>query len=460
MQKGGENVIVLKPQKGPQEAFLSNKADIVVYGGAAGGGKTYALLLEPLRHIGNPDFGAVIFRRVSTQISSEGGLWDTALDIYQNIQGTTFKTQPYTVQFPSGAKITFNHLQYEKDVYSYQGAQIPLIGFDELTHFTSKQFWYLLSRNRTTCGVKPYIRATCNPDADSWVRDLISWWIDDNGYPIKERSGVLRYFFRKDGDLIWGDTRKELMEKYGKQDFEIKSFTFVPSSIYDNQILLDTNPEYLGSLQALSQVEQGRLLHGNWNIKPSAGLYFKREQFIRVKTVPDKIVAIWRAWDLAGTEISAENKNPDKTAGVLIARLSNGKFIVLDVKHAALNSAGVRELIMRTCEEDRINWKCNNVHIPQDPGQAGKEQAKSYISMLAGYNVRAMNVTGDKITRAEPFSAQVQSGNVYMLNGDWNETYIRELEGFPDLLHDDLVDASSDAFTECANTSTWGGYFD
>ena len=225
-------MIVLKPQKGPQEAFLSNKADIVIYGGAAGGGKTYALLLEPLRHIGNSDFGAVIFRRVSTQISSEGGLWDTALDIYQNIQGTTFKTQPYTVQFPSGAKITFNHLQYEKDVYSYQGAQIPLIGFDELTHFTAKQFWYLLSRNRTTCGVKPYIRATCNPDADSWVRDLISWWLDDEGYPIKERSGVLRYFFRKDGDLIWGDTRKELMEKYGKQDFEIKSITFVPSSIY------------------------------------------------------------------------------------------------------------------------------------------------------------------------------------------------------------------------------------
>ena len=74
--------VVLKPQKGPQEKFLSNKADIVIYGGAAGGGKTFGLLLEPLRHINNKDFGVVIFRRVSTQINAEGGLWDTALQMY------------------------------------------------------------------------------------------------------------------------------------------------------------------------------------------------------------------------------------------------------------------------------------------------------------------------------------------------------------------------------------------
>ena len=159
---------ILKPQKGPQEDFLANKADIVIYGGAAGGGKTFGLLLEPLRHIDNKDFGVVIFRRVSTQINAEGGLWDTALQMYMPL-GISYKTQPYQITFPSGAKITFSHLQYEKDVYSYQGSQIPLICFDELTHFTETQFWYMLSRNRSMCGVKPYIRATCNPDADSWV---------------------------------------------------------------------------------------------------------------------------------------------------------------------------------------------------------------------------------------------------------------------------------------------------
>ena len=208
---------ILKPQKGPQEDFLSNKADIVIYGGAAGGGKTFGLLLEPLRHIDNKDFGVVIFRRVSTQINAEGGLWDTALQMYMPL-GISYKTQPYQITFPSGAKIAFSHLQYEKDVYSYQGSQIPLICFDELTHFTETQFWYMLSRNRSMCGVKPYIRATCNPDADSWVKVLISWWLDDEGFPIRERSGVVRYFFRKDGEIIWGDTRQELMEKYDKQD--------------------------------------------------------------------------------------------------------------------------------------------------------------------------------------------------------------------------------------------------
>ena len=144
----------------------------------------------------------MIFRRVSTQINAEGGLWDTALQMYIPL-GVTFKTQPYQITFPSGAKITFSHLQYEKDVYSYQGSQIPLICFDELTHFTETQFWYMLSRNRSLCGVKPYIRATCNPDVDSWVKVLISWWLDDEGFPIRERSGVVRYFFRKDGEIIW-----------------------------------------------------------------------------------------------------------------------------------------------------------------------------------------------------------------------------------------------------------------
>ena len=310
------------------------------------------------------------------------------------------------------------------------------------------------------CGVKPYIRATCNPDADSWVKVLISWWLDDEGYPIRERSGVVRYFFRKDGEIIWGNTRQELMEKYNKQDFEIKSLTFVPSSIYDNQILLDTNPEYLGSLQALSAVEQGRLLHGNWNIKPSAGLYFKPVQFLKVKSVPGKITSIWRAWDLAGTEITTDNKDPDRTAGVLIARLDSGAFIVLDAKREALNAHGVRQLIKNTGLEDRVNWKCNNIRIPQDPGQAGKEQANSYVSYLSGFNVKVKTVTGDKVTRAEPFSAQVQAGNVYLLEGEWNEMYLRELEGFPDLTHDDLVDASSDAFVECSNSVTWGGFLD
>ena len=82
-------------------------------------------------------------------------------------------------------------------VYDWQGAQITLICFDELTHFSAHQFFYMVSRNRSTCGVRPYIRATCNPDADSWVADLLAWWIDqETGLPIRERAGVVRYYIR------------------------------------------------------------------------------------------------------------------------------------------------------------------------------------------------------------------------------------------------------------------------
>ena len=83
-----------------------------------------------------------------------------------------------------GGKIRFSHLQFETTVYDWQGAQITLICFDELTHFSAHQFFYMTSRNRSICGVRPYIRATCNPDADSWVADFLAWWIDpESGLP-------------------------------------------------------------------------------------------------------------------------------------------------------------------------------------------------------------------------------------------------------------------------------------
>ena len=168
---------MIRPQQGAQEKFLMSSADIAIYGGAAGGGKTFALLIECLRHSDNPDFNAVVFRRQSNQITNAGGLWDTAVNMYSPL-GASFKTNPSPqVTFPSGAKINFNHLQLERDIYNWQGSQIALIAFDELTHFTEKQFVYMLSRNRSTCGVKPYIRATTNPDADSWVADFLSWWM-------------------------------------------------------------------------------------------------------------------------------------------------------------------------------------------------------------------------------------------------------------------------------------------
>ena len=172
------SVNYIKPHKGYQIKSLSSSADIVIGGGAAGVGKTWTMLVEPLRHKDNKNFNAVIFRRTTKPIKNPGGLWDASESLYQLIDGIQPRKSFSEWVFPSGAKIGFSHLEYEKDKHNWQGTEIPLICFDELTHFTKTQFFYLLSRNRSTCGVKPYVRTTCNPDPDSWVRVFIDWFIE------------------------------------------------------------------------------------------------------------------------------------------------------------------------------------------------------------------------------------------------------------------------------------------
>jgi predicted phage terminase large subunit-like protein len=441
---------IFTPQPGPQEMFLNCTADIALYGGAAGGGKTYALLLENMKDTDNPKFGSVIFRRSMAQITTEGGLWDNTMDLYPRKGAMPKLTPRPTMLFPSGAKVAFAHLQYDETVLDWQGAQIPLICFDELTHFTRKQFFYMLSRNRSMSGAKSRIRATTNPDADSWVGDFIEWWIDDKGYPIPERSGVIRYFVVVSDEVLWADSAQELVNSYGIKIEHVKSFTFIASSIYDNRILLEKDPGYLANLNALSTVEKGRLLQGNWKIKPSAGMYFKRDQAQLVAVPPSRIVKVCRAWDLAATIPTPENPSPDATAGVMIGKLADGRFIVLDVDHARLIASGVRTKIKNVAVADKNDYGNVKIRLPQDPGQAGKEQAQSYVTHLAGYSVKTQRVTGDKITRAEPFSSQWQAGNVLVLARPWNDAYFTELESFPTGAHDDMVDASSDAFTEIA----------
>ncbi|HEX8637920.1 MAG TPA: terminase family protein [Pyrinomonadaceae bacterium] len=259
-------VIELKPQPGPQEVFLSTSADIAIYGGAAGGGKSFGILLEGSRHNENKDFGGVLFRRTSPMITNEGGLWDESTKMYP-LLGAVPKTNDHSWTFPSGSVLSFAHLQHEKNVLDWQGSQICFLGFDELTHFTEKQFFYMLSRNRSVCGVKPYVRATTNPDAESWVAEFIAWWIDQKeflpngsrnpryGLPIQERSGVVRWFMRVGDELKWGDTQDDLLpyfenikkalpvdiqETARPEDF-IKSATFIARTFttiksYSNRI--------------------------------------------------------------------------------------------------------------------------------------------------------------------------------------------------------------------------------
>ncbi len=368
-----QQITYIEPQVGYQQIALSSKADIVIGGAAAFVGKTFALLLDPLRHVTIPGFGGVIFRRTSVQIRNEGGLWDTSVKLYPLLNAEP-RESSLDWKFPSGAKISFRHLEFEKNKYDWQGAQIPFLGFDELTHFTESMFFYLLSRNRSGCGVKPYVRATCNPDPESWVYKLISWWIDaDTGFPILERRGVVRYFIKYGHDYIWGDNYDEVYDKaehiikpmmadsgLKKEDF-IKSITFVSGSIYDNKMGLQNDPSYPGNLLSQDEDTRRQLLEGRWKISNSPMDIYEHDVFmglfenlkgvdktgkyitadIAMKGSNKLVVGYWEGMELCDIELM------DKSDGKQVIELISGmaKKYSVENRYICYDSDGVGSYI-------------------------------------------------------------------------------------------------------------------
>lgn len=453
---------VIGPQPGPQFNFLASDADIAIYGGSAGSGKSYGLLLDPLHYVSSvPGFYATIFRRTIPQIKKQGSLWDQSMELYGQLPEARPTAGDLKWTWTKGGRVEMHGLEHETDVLNYHGAQIPCLLFDELTLFTRYQFFYMLSRNRSTCRVKPYMRATCNPDADSWVAEFIAWWIDqETGFPIPERSGVLRYFVRAGDKIVWADKPDDLKPELlglpthneeGKElEYLPKSVTFIPAKIFDNQELLRANPEYLSTLLALDRVERMRLLDGNWKIKPAPGLYFNRSwcEVIEPHEVPAKLNVI-RGWDLAGTDKTDSNK-PDKTVGVKIGRdLKTKIFYVLHATWLQGSPHKVETLIKNTASQDGRDVE---IHLPQDPGQAGKFQAIYFVQEFGGYTVRTGLETGDKSKRFSPFSSQAEHHMVKVVRGDWNDDWFSHLEAFPE--SDDHADATSRAFNGFFTSTT------
>lgn len=435
--------IDIRAQEGPQENFLTTVADICIYGGAAGGGKTFGLLLEPIRHFYNVQFSGVIFRRTSIQIRNPGGLWDESYKIYP-LLGAEPRMGRMEWLFPKGGKLKFAHLEHDKNVYDWQGSAIPLLCFDELTHFSKQQFFYMLSRNRSTSGIPGYVRATTNPDAKSWVREFIDWWIGKDGYPLKERDGIVRWFIRQDDKIIWADSREELIATYGKEELP-KSVTFISSNIYDNKILMEKDPSYLSNLKALSRVDRMRLLGGNWNVVPSAGNLFRQEWFELVDAVPAGYTGVVRFWDRAATKPSEENPDPDYTRGLKLYKYPDGTFVVGDLRTTRNTPGEVEKLIVQTAQHDGPSVK---IMCQQDPGSAGKAESEHFIRMLRGYHVRTLPFSKDKVTRAKAVSAQAEGRNIKLLRASWNQEFLEETENFPDGAHDDIVDTLSGAFND------------
>jgi predicted phage terminase large subunit-like protein len=448
---------VIEPQPGPQTEFLRSKADVVFYGGAAGGGKTWALLLESLRNVGNPGFAGVIFRRTSPQITAPGGLWDESAKLYTRdpIRG---KPREHVLEwgFPSGAVLKFSHMEHERNRLDWQGSQMALIGWDELTHFTRTQFLYLFSRNRSTCGVRPYIRGTCNPvppddGVGGWIHEFVGWYIGPDGYALPERSGRVRWFVNVNDELHWADSSAELAERF--PTIPPKSFTFIASSIYDNRKLLEVDPGYLANLHALDPVERARLLGdgkrgGNWLIKPAAGKVVNRAWFEVVDAAPAGGRTV-RGWDLAATKKQMKGDDPDFTATVK-TKMVDGILYVLDCDHVRMDAVETDRMILSIASQDGREVA---QRFEQEGGSSGKRDAHYIVSLLAGYDVATIPPTGDKLARGRPFAAQAAAGNVKIVRGEWNNTYLSHLHAYPDGAHDDIWDANSVA----ANDLMGGG---
>lgn len=433
----------LEPQPGKQEMFLSTKADICLYGGGAGSGKTFALMLECLRHLNVPNFFTLFLRRTKAEIKLPGGPIDESRNIFPMFDGE-YSEAYMNWKFPSGARVQFSGIELDKDLENFKGSQVPLIIFDELTGFTERMFWYLLSRNRSSTGVRPYIRATCNPVSDGFVRKLVDWWIDDDGYPIEERCGVIRWFVRRGEDTHWYDSKEEAEEIWG-DDAMPKSFTFINATVKDNKMI---DPHYEANLKSLTRLEREALYLGNWDVKPNAGSYFQAEwcEFVDPHEVPKAVKEI-RAWDTASTKPSEVNPDPDYTAGVKIRLGEDGYYYIMHSTRFRDRPAVVKREMLRNAKND--GNKCF-VGLPLDPGGAGKSVYEDHVKNLIGYKIKKSKTSKSKVERFEPFSSAAENGLVKIVRGKWNDDYTKELEAFvgDDKGHDDQVDATSDAFNQ------------
>jgi len=232
------NNVIFQPNDGPQTDFLAAPEIDVLYGGAAGGGKSYAMLVDPLRYAHRAAHRALILRRSMPELRE---LIDKSRELYpQAFHGCKFREVEKLWNFPSGAKVEFGFLERDADVYRYQGQAYSWIGFDEITHLPTEFAWnYLASRLRTTDSeITPYLRCTANP------------------------GGVGAHWVKK--RYISPSPPNESFE--GKDGLPRK---FIPARLDDNPYL-SHDGRYEQMLKALPDVQRRQLLDGNWEITEGA----------------------------------------------------------------------------------------------------------------------------------------------------------------------------------------------
>jgi predicted phage terminase large subunit-like protein len=387
-----------------------------LFGGAAGGGKSVALLAAALMYVDVPGYSALILRRNYRSFEQHGGLLELAK---QWLSGTNavWSEATSTWRFPSGATLSFRHLH---DVGHLQGSEFQFIGVDELTEVTEQDYLYLFARLRAKAdsSIPSRMRVTSNP-----VGPGVEW--------------VYQRF------LIEGLSAGRV---------------FIPARFEDNPHLDQAG--YRASLAQLPWFLRGALEEGRWDIRPEGGLFLRHwfaGSFVEYPRLPADL-SLCRFWDLAATKARV-GADPDYSAGVLLGRDPNGLLYALEVQRVQASDLEVLDLIARTAQADRLlakkmDWPDPMIRVEQEPGAAS-----AYLigdlrrRMLAGFDFRGVRPNGSKADRARPLSALAEAGELRLVRAPWNGAFLDELCAFPFGGHDDQVDALSGAFEQLvANT--------
>jgi predicted phage terminase large subunit-like protein len=391
-----------------QALFLACMVREAFYGGAAGGGKSDALLMAAVQFIDVPGYNALLLRRTYADLSLPGAIMDRSHEWWD---GTAARWHRHDKRwdFPSGARVSFGFLATDADLERYRGAEFQFCGLDESTQFTGKQILFLFSRLRRLSG---------------------------SNIPIRLRNGSNP-----------GGIGHEWHKERYLNPLTQRERPFFPAKLLDNPYL--DQKEYTRSLENLDPVTRAQLLEGDWNARFDGGL-FRREWFTPIDALPDQANRV-RYWDLAATKQTGSS-DPDWTVGVRVSRDRQGLWTIEDVRRIRGTPAEVENLMRQTAELDGTSVR---IFIEQEPGASGKIVTDRFIrEVLVGYAVYAVRATGPKLERAKPYSAQVNAGNVRILRSTWNTAFYDEHEAFPLGAHDDQVDAASGAFAQLAVKTT------
>jgi predicted phage terminase large subunit-like protein len=355
-----------------------------------------------LQFVETPGYHALLLRKTFADLNLPDALIPLS---HQWLSGTPAKwsEQKHQWTFPAGATLTFGYCENDRDIYRYQGPAFGFVGWDELTQFNEFPYRYLFSRLRKRAELP---------------------------IPLRVRSGF------NPGGIGHDWVRQRFLEEANEDRL------FVPAKLEDNPHL--DRESYEESLNRLDPVTRAQLRHGDWDVRPEGNL-FKREWFEGkfLDEVPHDIIRRVRYWDLAATEENGGN-DPDYTAGVLVGMIRGGEFVVLDAQEFRATPAKRDALVRGKAEEDGRGVE---IHVEQEPGSSGKSQIDYYRrTVLPGFAVYGDKVTGDKITRAKPFSAACQNGLVKLVRGSWVGRFLDNLVSFGQPgAHDDVTDAAGGA---------------